>query len=107
LLATLYAPRSYYERCEQVVGALGGSAAVGQNRWSQLATLLRAVLRIGVLAPHRRHFWQLLFRTGYRAPRILSRAVALAIKGEHLIRYTRDDVLPRLEASLGQLQAAS
>jgi|GEM_PF-6687211 len=49
---------------------------------------------------------QLLFRTGCRAPRIFSRAVALAIKGEHLSRYTREDVLPRLEASLGQLQAA-
>ena len=106
LLGTLYAPRSYYERCEQVVSALGGSAALGQNHPRQWATFLRAVLRIGVLAPHRRHFWRLLFRTAYRAPRIFSRAVALAIKGEHLIRYTREDVLPRLEASLGQLQAA-
>jgi hypothetical protein len=105
LLSTIYAPGSYYERCEQLVDALGGSRLARDSHSRDWATLLRAMFRIGVLAPHRRHFWRLLFRTARRSPQIFSRAVALAIKGEHLIRYTREDVLPRLEASLGQLAA--
>jgi hypothetical protein len=32
--------------------------------------------------------------------------VAYAITGEHLIRYTRDDVLPRLEKALESLAIA-
>ena len=31
------------------------------------------------------------------------RAIVLAVLGEHMIRYTRDEVLPRLEAELAAL----
>jgi len=45
--------------------------------------------------------------TALRAPHHLSWVVGHAITGEHLIRYTEDDVTPRLEAALASIESAS
>jgi hypothetical protein len=67
------------------------------------ATLLRAVWRLGVLGSRRRWFWRLVAQALRRGGGLgsLSKAVTFAILGEHLIRYTREEVLPRLDRVLG------
>lgn len=88
-----------------MVDEVGRGAPIALRPGS-LAMLARAALAIGVLSPRRRFFWRLLRRALRRAPRIFARAVALAVQGEHLIRYTHKDVLPRLRQVLDQLTAA-
>jgi uncharacterized protein DUF4070 len=68
--------------------------------------LLRTLWSIGVRSPRRREFWALVWRTLRRAPYAFPRAIELAIQGEHLIRYTREDVLPRLERALKSVPPA-
>jgi len=76
-------------------------------RWRPggLRILLRTLWSIGLRSPRRREFWKLVARTLRRAPHAFPRAIELAIQGEHLIRYTREDVLPRLGRALGAVHA--
>ena len=100
LLAELYSEESYFRRCAlQLETAPILSSAL---RPGSAATLLRAVWRLGILGRRRRWFWRLValgLRRGGAAG--VPKAVTLAILGEHLIRYTQEDVLPRLDRHLG------
>jgi hypothetical protein len=52
------------------------------------------------MGPRRRHFWPLVGRSLRRGTHALRRALTFAVQGEHLIRYTEEQVLPRLEVAL-------
>lgn len=71
-----------------------------RNHWP--AIVARSTLHLGVLGERRRLFWSL---PGRRAPGHLSRAIQHAIQSEHLIRYTREDVLPRHARALEAVRA--
>jgi radical SAM superfamily enzyme YgiQ (UPF0313 family) len=101
LLGGLYTADAYYDRCEKVIDEIGVAHPVSY-RPGGLRALLKAAFRIGVKSPRRRHFWRLL-RRSLRKPRTFPRAVAMAVQGEHMIRYTAEDVLPRLDAVLQAL----
>jgi radical SAM superfamily enzyme YgiQ (UPF0313 family) len=106
LLADLYDADSFYKRCELLVDTVGRPKAPFRWRPGGLKVLLRTLWSIGVRSPRRREFWALLWRTLRRAPYAFPRAIELAIQGEHLIRYTREDVLPRLERALKSVPPA-
>jgi radical SAM superfamily enzyme YgiQ (UPF0313 family) len=99
LLESLYDEEAYFARCElHLREAPIRPAAL---RLGSLAALGRAVWRLGILGRRRRWFWRLV-AMGLRLGGVsgLARAVTLAILGEHLIRYTREEVLPRLSSRL-------
>ncbi|HEX9052840.1 MAG TPA: B12-binding domain-containing radical SAM protein [Anaeromyxobacter sp.] len=105
LLAALYSPEGFYRRCALHLdsvpvrrGALGQS--VGND---SLLALWRAVWRLGVRGKRRRLFWRLVARGLRRGANLLPRAVTFAIVGESLIRYTEEVVLPRIDASIAEL----
>jgi radical SAM superfamily enzyme YgiQ (UPF0313 family) len=104
LLATLYSEESYFARCARVLRETP-SRTLALRKGSP-AALLRALWRIGVLGERRRFFWRLLRQAldlgGLPA---LAKAVTLSVLGEHLVRYTREEVLPRLDASLREIHA--
>jgi radical SAM superfamily enzyme YgiQ (UPF0313 family) len=104
LLAALYDEDAYFARCALHLET--APARTTALRPGSFAALARAVWRIGVLGTRRRHFWRLLatgLRTGGAAA--LPKAVTLAVLGEHLVRYTREDVLPRLAQRLEEIRA--
>lgn len=101
LLAALYEPGAYYTRCEHLVREVGK----GRNRAPTLDALLmlaRIVFWLGIASLRRRYFWRLFFRS-LRRPHTFARAMGLAVQGEHLIRYTREDVIPRVDRALLEL----
>ncbi len=103
LLASLFTEEAYFARC-----ALHLETAPARTfalRPGSLRALARAVWRIGILGKRRRWFWRLL-RIGLRrgGAAALPKAVTLAVLGEHLVRYTQEDVLPRLEARLDEIR---
>ena len=105
LLGALYEPAAYYARCEAHVlraKQVPGSSSVSL---SDLVQLVKVMGSLGVLSPRRRHFWRLLFKTLRKAPHNFRRAVVLTVMGEHMIRYTREDVLPRLAESAREIRA--
>jgi radical SAM superfamily enzyme YgiQ (UPF0313 family) len=102
LLTGLYTADAYYDRCEKVVDEIGVAHPM-PYRPGGIRALLKSVWRIGVLSPRRGRFWRLL-RRSLRRPRTFARAVAMAVQGEHMIRYTDEDVAPRLDAVLEKLR---
>jgi radical SAM superfamily enzyme YgiQ (UPF0313 family) len=105
LLATLYSPDAYYRRCALHLDAVPlrrGAVAHSVGNGS-LGALWRAVWRLGIRGRRRQLFWRLVARGLRRGTDLLPRAVTFAIVGESLIRYTEEVVLPRIDASLSEL----
>jgi radical SAM superfamily enzyme YgiQ (UPF0313 family) len=108
LLAALYSPDGYYRRCALHLDAVPIRRGSVQHsvKNGTLGALWRAIWRLGILGPRRRLFWRLVARGLRRGTDLLPRAVTFAIVGESLIRYTEEVVLPRIDASLAELEAA-
>jgi radical SAM superfamily enzyme YgiQ (UPF0313 family) len=107
LLATLYSPDGFYRRCAlhlDTVRLRRGAVAHSVGNGS-LKALWRAVWRLGIRGRRRQLFWRLVARGLRRGTDLLPRAVTFAIVGESLIRYTEEVVLPRIDASLAELEA--
>jgi radical SAM superfamily enzyme YgiQ (UPF0313 family) len=105
LLATIYSPDAYYERC---ISFVDRAPKVAVRRPASLRNLLvfaKAIVGIGILSRRRRLFWRLLGRAATRAPHNFGWAVGKAVMGEHLIRYTSEVVLPRLRLALADVEA--
>jgi hypothetical protein len=103
LLAELYAPESYFGRSASLVDRIGAPAHAAPLLVQDVLIALRSVLRLGVLGKRRSLFWRLLVRAVPRGVHAVRAAIACAVRGEHLIRYTEDVVLPRLDVALDQL----
>jgi radical SAM superfamily enzyme YgiQ (UPF0313 family) len=103
LMAALFDPDAFFSRCEQslrVTPSRPGPVTQGAAR-----IFLRAVWRIGIRgeARRRRWFWRLLrigLSLGFPAT---VRAISFSIIGEHFVRYTEEEVLPRLERRLAEI----
>jgi radical SAM superfamily enzyme YgiQ (UPF0313 family) len=106
LLAALFSADAFFERCERSLRMT--PAGIGSGvRLESLATLARAIWGIGIRGEpaRRRWFWRLL-RVGIGLGGSgVARAVEFSIVGEHFIRYTAEDVVPRLERRLAEIRA--
>jgi radical SAM superfamily enzyme YgiQ (UPF0313 family) len=102
VLATLYDPAAYYARCAKVLDQ--APVHPGALRDGSIAALVRAVWGIGLVGPRRAHFWRLVRRGLRSGIPGLARAVTLAVLGEHLVRYTAEVVLPRLDGALADIR---
>ncbi len=106
LLADLYDPDAYFARCLRVL-QLWPSKRPSRFRFPigyAIGTLLRTIWRQGIRAPYRAAFWRFVAKALWRVPHLLPRFVAHAVNGEHAIRFTHEDVMPRLataQASIG------
>jgi len=103
LLSAVYDAEALYDRFERLLDLLGPGPRIAP-RPGGLAALGRAMWTVGVRSPRRWRFWRLLARTLIRSPRRFARAVALAIQGEHLVRYTSEEMVPRLDRALALLE---
>jgi radical SAM superfamily enzyme YgiQ (UPF0313 family) len=107
LLAEIYSPEGFYARALRCLGLL----AVDPNRFRMptryaLACAARSIWWQGVRSRHRGAYWRFLGRALLQSPRRLTRAVGLAINAAHMIRYTEEEVLPRLHASIAEARRA-
>jgi len=106
LLAAVYAPAAYFERVSRVLELRPRSDSHFALPWHYaLRCVVFSMLFQGVLGRYRRAYWRFLGRAIWRTPRRLARAFSLAVSGEHMIRYTADDVLPRLQLAIEQVRA--
>jgi radical SAM superfamily enzyme YgiQ (UPF0313 family) len=98
LLARLYEPRAYFDRALRAL-TLQRHLSPPRHRRSlsySVGALARSLWRQGLRGRYRGEYWRFLARSVLTAPRHFARAVALAIHGEHMVRYTLEEVLPRL-----------
>jgi len=98
LLSRLYQPRAYFQRALRALHLqrdLSPPRSHRSLRYSATA-LVRSLWQQGVRGRYRSDYWRFLGQAIVAAPRHFPQAVALAIHGEHMIRYTFEEVLPRL-----------
>jgi len=103
LLADIYSPAAFYARALRCMAL----CPVDRNRYRHplgpgLACIARAVWHEGVRSRHRAAFWRFFGQALLQSPRRLPRAVGFAINAAHMIRYTEEEVLPRLYASVAE-----
>ena len=103
LLGDLYTADAWYDRCEAYVDLAPKMPGQRRVSWDDIKTLARTVWGVGVLSPRRGRFWRLVGRSLLRARHTFAWVVTRVIVGEHMIRYTERDVLPRLEESISRL----
>src|SRR3990170_3512792 len=107
LLAALYSRDGYLRRCEAVLRTAPPPPAHRRARKGGLAIVARTVWKLGIVGRDRRAFWRLLWRALRRSPRYISWAISHALQGEHLVRYTREHVLPGLAEAVAELAAGA
>jgi radical SAM superfamily enzyme YgiQ (UPF0313 family) len=108
LLASLFSADGFFGRCALNLRAMPGRSS-GPARPGAAGTFLRALWRIGVRGERqrRRWFWRLLRIALCRGTGAVQRAVTFSIIGEHFIRYTVEEVLPRLDRRLEEIRRES
>jgi hypothetical protein len=105
LMKWLYSPKEYYSRCEAYLKRSGSIFKTRSTTLGDVGALLRTIWHVGVLSSRRRLFWRLFFKAMLRGRSHLRQAVAHAVKGEHLILYTYEHVVPRIERALAEIHA--
>jgi radical SAM superfamily enzyme YgiQ (UPF0313 family) len=104
-LAAIYQPERYFERCLRALQLRPDTDARAHLPWRYgLRCLFRSLWRQGVMGGYRGAYWRFLGQVLLRARKRLARAVSLAIAGEHMIRYTREVVLPRLAEAIKEAE---
>lgn len=104
LLADLYAPDAYFARCLRVL-ELWPLKRASRFRFEflyALVTFSRIIWRLGVRAPYRNAFWRFMGKVVWRTPTLFVRAISQAVNGEHVIRFTNEDVMPRIARTQAQ-----
>jgi radical SAM superfamily enzyme YgiQ (UPF0313 family) len=105
LLRSLYSMDAYLRRCRAYLERAPRPRRRGRLRPGSLRILAATVWRLGVRSPRRRVFWSLLGMALRRSLRHVPWSIEKAIQGEHFLRYTVDDVLPRLSRALADVRA--
>jgi hypothetical protein len=105
LMHEVYSPSAYYRRCEAYVDRAPAIPVSGDLGLDDLKYFAKAVVKIGIKSPRRRLFWRLLRRSRKAAPHVLKWSVIKALQGEHMIRYTEEHVLPRLDRAIDEVLA--
>jgi radical SAM superfamily enzyme YgiQ (UPF0313 family) len=105
LMTWLYSPKVYYSRCEAYLARVGTISETRSSTLSEVGALLRTIWHIGVLSPRRRLFWRLMVKAMFKGRSQIRQAVVHAVQGEHLIVYTREHVVPRMERALAEIPA--
>jgi radical SAM superfamily enzyme YgiQ (UPF0313 family) len=105
LLGRLYSLDGYLRRCRAYFELAPPPRRSARWRPDSFRILGRTLWRLGVKSPRRRLFWSLVGMALRRSVRYLPWAVEKAIQGEHFLRYTAEDVLPRLARALDDVRA--
>ena len=104
LIAHLYDPDHYYERCQRFIDLVGRTPAGGHQPVADTLAFVRGTWAVGVKSRNRWRFWKLMARALVRSPHVVRHAFVDAVRGEHMIRYSQQDVLPRIGHSLQQVR---
>jgi radical SAM superfamily enzyme YgiQ (UPF0313 family) len=105
LLGQLYSLDGYLRRCRAYIERAPVARLPARLRPGSLQILARTFWRLGVKSPRRRLFWSLIRMALRRSLRFLPWAIEKAIQGEHFLRYTTEDVTPRLRRAIADVRA--
>jgi radical SAM superfamily enzyme YgiQ (UPF0313 family) len=104
-LQQIYSAEEYFARCLRALCLRPRVASHFSLPWRYaLRCVVSSMWRQGVRGKYRKAYWRFLGQTLRHAPGRLARAIALAVAGEHMIRYTEEAVLPRLADAIKEVR---
>ncbi|HEX7506505.1 MAG TPA: DUF4070 domain-containing protein, partial [Polyangia bacterium] len=104
-LEQIYSPEEYFARCLRALRLRPRMHTHFSLPWTYaLRCVVSSIWRQGVTGQYRKPYWKFLGQTLRHTPRRLARAIALAVAGEHMIRYTKEAVLPRLSEAIEEVR---
>ena len=107
LLADIYSPEAFFDRAARTLELRPQvTTRFRHNLWFAAKCMVRSIVHQGIRSKYRRAYWRFLARVIARAPLRFPRAIGLAINGEHMIRYTQEEVLPRLAQAIQLVRRA-
>ncbi|MCC6748398.1 MAG: B12-binding domain-containing radical SAM protein [Deltaproteobacteria bacterium] len=108
LLARLYEPRAYFGRALRSLELQRGAKASPYRRPLGFAAraLALSIWKQGVRGSYRAEYWRFLAQAALLGRQSFARGMAFAIAGEHMIRFTAEDVLPALACTGGPRESA-
>jgi radical SAM superfamily enzyme YgiQ (UPF0313 family) len=79
----IYAPGPYYERVKTFLREYKAPKVTYPLNFEYILAFFRSVLRLGIIGQERFHYWQLVFWTLFRRPKLFPLAIELSIYGHH------------------------
>ena len=105
LLKSVYSPAAYFDRSNRALELRKRTSTRLSLPWSYaLRSVFSSLWHQGVMGRYRGAYWKFIGRVLWRTPRRTAHAFSLAVSGEHMIRYTAEDVLPRLRLAIEQVR---
>ena len=83
ILAHIYAPEHYYERVRTLLSEYQPPKIQMRIEPQYILAFLRSIDQLGIRGRERAYYWQLVFWTLLRRPRLFPMAITLAIYGFH------------------------
>lgn len=101
VLATIYAPKHYYERVKTFLREYRPAKRKGPRmNFRHVAAFFSSVVCLGVLGRERLYYWKLFFWTMFKRPNLLPQAITFAIYGYHFRKvFERFALKPALQAA--------
>ena len=99
ILKQIYSPRNYSRRVKTFLREYRAPTLKAPVSAGRLATFAYTLVRLGIFARGRWHFWKLLTWTIFRRPRLLPQAVTLMVSGYHFRRVAELNVRARKQAA--------
>jgi radical SAM superfamily enzyme YgiQ (UPF0313 family) len=105
LMKEIYGTSAYYGRCEALLDDIGPPSVHTPTTWADIRYVLRSMLYGGLLGHARIRYWRLLFRGIRRGLFGLRIVTTMVIRGYHLMRYTEEHLVPRMQAASAEALA--
>ncbi len=83
LLAQIYSPALFYQRIKTFLSVFRPYPLKAHLEYQEWLALIRSIIRLGILGPERKEYWDLFFWTLFKHPAMLPQAITLAIYGYH------------------------
>jgi radical SAM superfamily enzyme YgiQ (UPF0313 family) len=93
LLSHIYSPKQYYRRVRTFLREFKTPQVRQRVDLQRFLALIRSAIRLGVVGRERFQYWHLLVWTLFVRPRMLPRAVTMAIYGYHFRRVVELQLL--------------
>ncbi len=92
ILRYIYAPKNYYQRVKTFLSEYQPPKVNVPLDIQEVLAFFRSIVRLGIIGKERLPYWNLIFWTLLRRPRLFPQAVTLAIYGYHFRRVCEQHV---------------
>lgn len=83
LLGEIYSPALFYQRIKTLLSEYRPYPVKAHLEIQEWQAFIRSIIRLGILGPERKEYWNLFFWTLLKHPALLPQAITLAIYGYH------------------------